>query len=112
MAGQREYGVHWIVPILGTSIIGVGNLIIFMALQLYLVDSFTIYAASALAANAVVRSVAGAVLPLAGLKMYEDLGVGWGNSVLGFIAAALVPVPFLIIKYGEYLRKNFEVKNL
>ncbi|KAF4827051.1 Efflux pump radE [Colletotrichum tropicale] len=107
-----EYGVHWIVPILGTSIIGVGNLIIFMALQLYLVDSFTIYAASALAANAVVRSVAGAVLPLAGLKMYEDLGVGWGNSVLGFIAAALVPVPFLIIKYGEYLRKNFEVKNL
>ncbi|KAJ0339461.1 hypothetical protein COL922a_004383 [Colletotrichum nupharicola] len=63
-------------------------------------------------AEYVVRSVAGAVLPLAGLKMYEDLGVGWGNSVLGFIAAALVPVPFLIIKYGEYLRKNFEVKNL
>ncbi|KAF6823666.1 bicyclomycin resistance [Colletotrichum plurivorum] len=107
-----EYEIHWIVPILGTAVIGVGNLIIFMALQLYLVDAFTVYAASALAANAVVRSVAGAVLPLAGLKMYEDLGVGWGNSVLGFIAAAMVPVPFLIIKYGEYLRKRYDLKDL
>jgi multidrug resistance protein len=107
-----EYHTHWIVPILGTAVIGVGNLIIFMALQMYLVDAFTIYAASALAANAVVRSIAGAVLPLAGLTMYANLGIGWGNSVLGFIAAAMLPVPFLIIKYGEYLRKRFELKDL
>ncbi len=72
-----------------------------MALPVYLVDAFTIYAASALAANAVVRSIAGAVLPLAGLTMYKNLGIGWGNSVLGFIAAAMLPVPFLIIRYGE-----------
>lgn len=30
-----QYRVHWIVPILGTAIIGTGNLIIFMSLQLY-----------------------------------------------------------------------------
>lgn len=107
-----EYHIHWIVPILGTAVIGIGNLIIFMALQMYLVDAFTIYAASALAANAVVRSLAGAVLPLAGLKMNQNLGVGWGSSVLGFIAAGMLPVPFLILKYGEYLRKRFELKDL
>jgi multidrug resistance protein len=107
-----EYKVHWIVPIIGTGIIGIGNLIIFMALQLYLVDAFTIYAASAIAANTVVRSIAGAVLPLAGLQMYAKLGMGWGNSLLGFIALALVPVSFLIIKYGEYIRKRWEIKNL
>ncbi|OLN96948.1 putative transporter C1529.01-like protein 10 [Colletotrichum chlorophyti] len=107
-----EYHIHWFVPILGTAVVGVGNLIIFMALQLYLVDAFTVYAASALAANAVVRSVAGAVLPLAGLKLFQNLGVGWGNSVLGFIAAGMLPVPFLILKYGEYLRKRFELKDL
>jgi len=79
---------------------------------MYLIDAFTIYAASALAANTVVRSVAGAVLPLAGLSMYEALGLGWGNSLLGFIAAALIPVPILILRYGEWLRNRFEIKNL
>ncbi len=78
-----------------------------MALQMYLVDAFTMYAASALAANTVIRSIAGAVLPLCGLRMYTVLGMGWGNSLLGFIAAAMIPIPFLIIKYGEYLRKKF-----
>ena len=79
---------------------------------MYLVDSFTIYAASALAANTVLRSIAGAVLPLAGLPMYDKLGMGWGNSLLGFIAVGLLPLPWLFIKYGEHLRKKYEIKNL
>ncbi|KAF5023730.1 hypothetical protein F66182_4204 [Fusarium sp. NRRL 66182] len=107
-----EYETHWIAPIIGTCIMGVGNIIVFMSLQMYLIDSFTIYAASALAANAVMRSIAAAVLPLAGLPMYDKLGMGWGNSLLGFVAAALIPTPWLFIKYGEYLRKRFEIKNL
>lgn len=44
--------------------------------------------------------------------MYDALGIGWGNSLLGFIALAMLPVPFLIIKKGEWLRTKFEVKNL
>ncbi|KAL1892478.1 hypothetical protein Sste5346_006988 [Sporothrix stenoceras] len=107
-----EYHKHWIAPIIGMVVIGFANLVIFMSLQLYLVDAFTVYAASSLAANTVVRSIAGAVLPLAGLQMYDKLGLGWGNSLLGFIALALVPAPFFIQKYGEYLRKRFEIKDL
>ncbi|KAI1383930.1 bicyclomycin resistance protein [Hypoxylon trugodes] len=107
-----SYGVHWIAPIIGTAIVGLGNLLIFMSIQLYLVDAFTIYAASALACNTVVRSLAGAVLPLAGLPMYSKLGIGWGNSLLAFIAVALFPVSVYIIKYGEMLRKRFVLKNL
>lgn len=78
----------------------------------YLVDAFTIYAASALAANTLIRSIAGAVLPLAGLQMYAALGMGWGNSLLAFIALALLPVPFFIIKKGEWLRTKFPLKDL
>lgn len=107
-----EYRIHWIVPIIGTGIIGIGILVIFLSTQMYLIDSFTIYAASALAANTVIRSIAGAVLPLAGLRMYERLGVGWGNSLLGFISLPLFPAAFAIIMYGERLRKRFEIKNL
>ncbi|KAI0150096.1 bicyclomycin resistance protein [Hypoxylon sp. NC0597] len=107
-----DYRVHWIAPIIGTAVAGVGNLIVFMSIQMYLVDTFTIYAASAIACNTVVRSLAGAVLPLAGLPMYSKLGIGWGNSLLGFIAVALFPISLVIIKYGEYLRNRFVIKNL
>lgn len=79
---------------------------------MYLVDSFTIYAASALAANSVMRSIGGALLPLAGIPMYDKLGVGWGNSLLGFIAVVMIPAPWLLIKYGEFLRTKYEIKNL
>jgi hypothetical protein len=79
---------------------------------MYLVDTFHVYAASALAANAVMRSIAGAALPLAGLPMYNRLGMGWGNSILGFIGLALSPAAWLFLKHGEMLRKRFEIKNL
>ncbi|KAF3352241.1 Seryl-tRNA synthetase, cytoplasmic [Verticillium dahliae VDG1] len=107
-----EGRTHWIVPILGTAVAGLGNLLIFMSLQLYLVDAFSVYAASALAANTVARSLAGAFLPLAGLPMYEALGIGWGNTVLGIISAVMIPVAYAIIRYGQHLRQRFEVKNL
>lgn len=91
---------------------GIGNMIIFLSVSLYLIDCFTIYSASALAANTVVRSIGGGLLPLAGLSMFTALGVGWGNSLLGFVAFAMIPVPMLIIKYGEWLRTNHEVKDI
>jgi hypothetical protein len=83
-----------------------------MTIQTYLIDAFTIHAASAIAANTVLRSIFGAVLPLCGLDMYDALGLGWGNSLLGFVALALIPVPVLFRLYGERIRTNpkFQVK--
>lgn len=83
-----------------------------MTVSTYLVDAFTIYAASAMAANTVFRSLAGAILPLAGPKMYEALGLGWGNSLLGFIALALCPLPIIFWVFGERIRtsKMFRVE--
>ncbi|TLD26513.1 hypothetical protein PspLS_05227 [Pyricularia sp. CBS 133598] len=104
-----EYKVHWIAPIIGMGVIGVANILLFMSVTMYLIDAFDMYAASAMAANTVIRSVAGAVLPLAAPAMYATLGLGWGNSLLAFIALAMMPVPFLIQRYGEYLRTRFEV---
>jgi sugar phosphate permease len=102
---------NWIVPILGTTLIGIGVFLILMPAQLYLVDAFgTEGAASALAVNTVLRSLFGALLPLAGPPLYSRLDLGWGNSVLAFIGLAFVPVPFLFYKYGETLRMRFPVK--
>ncbi|KAL1851999.1 hypothetical protein Daus18300_012354 [Diaporthe australafricana] len=108
-----QYHVHWIVPIVAMAVIGTGNMIIFMALVLYLVDSFSsAYAASALAANTFVRSLGGALLPLAGLRLFNALGLVWGNSLLGFLAVAVIPIPFLLLRYGEQLRIRFEIEDL
>nr|A0A089FRP6.1 RecName: Full=MFS transporter prlG; AltName: Full=Pyrrolocin biosynthesis protein G [fungal sp. NRRL 50135]AIP87507.1 putative MFS transporter [fungal sp. NRRL 50135] len=109
---SAKYEVHWIVPILGTSVIGLGAFLILMPAQLYLVDAFgTEAAASALAANTVLRSLFGAVLPLAGPSLYDSLGLGWGNSLLAFIGLAFAPVPFFFYKYGERLRVRFPVNS-
>ncbi|KAM0429799.1 hypothetical protein ACHAPT_006405 [Fusarium lateritium] len=107
-----DFKTHWMAPIIGLAIIGIGNLVCFMAICVYLVDAFEMYAASALAANTIMRSVAGATLPLCGMKMYNAMGLGWGNSMLGFIAVALIPIPFLVLRYGEKLRKKYDISNL
>ncbi|KEZ42268.1 hypothetical protein SAPIO_CDS6127 [Scedosporium apiospermum] len=106
-----EANIHWMVPIVGTSLIGFGGYFIVMPSQLYLVDAFGAQgAASALAALSVLRFIFGCFLPLAGPALYNDLGLGWGNSVLGFIAVAFIPVPIAFYKCGGFLRERFQVK--
>jgi hypothetical protein len=36
--------------------------------------------------------------------MMKRLGFGWGISLLGFIALVLLPVPWVIFKWGPTLR--------
>ncbi|KAF2450143.1 cycloheximide resistance protein [Karstenula rhodostoma CBS 690.94] len=103
---SAEERVHWIVPVIGTAILGGAMMIIFMPGLTYLIDAYTVYAASVSAAATVFRSLIGALLPLAGNAMYDALGVGWGNSLLGFIAVACIPVPLLFWIYGERLRNS------
>lgn len=76
---------------------------------MYLVETFGKYSASALAASKVLQSVLGALLPLAGLPLHNSLGYGWGNSLLGFIALASIPVPWLFFHYGHVLRARVAV---
>jgi multidrug resistance protein len=61
--------VHWIAPIIAGIPFGAGNCGVFIYASNYLVHSYGIYAASALAGNAVLRSAMGGALPLAGPKM-------------------------------------------
>ncbi|CAH0020120.1 unnamed protein product [Clonostachys rhizophaga] len=107
---SSDQAVHWAVPILGLALFGIGFEGIWLPTQLYIVDGYSRYAASALAAFSVMRSILAAFLPLAGPAMYERLGVGWGNSVLGFISLAMVPIPALIYKFGGRMRKNEKLR--
>ncbi|KAI1193011.1 fluconazole resistance protein 1 [Nemania serpens] len=107
------YRAHWIVPIIGTSVIGIGAFFILVPSQLYLVDLFgSAGAASALGANNLTRFLASTFLPLAGPRLYATLGYGWGNTLLGFLALAFVPAPVLFYRYGERLRAMTDAEML
>lgn len=54
--------VHWIVGIFGAVLFGFGQVLLFISLINYVVDAYTIYAASALAGNAILRGLFGAAL--------------------------------------------------
>lgn len=101
--------VHWIVPEIGNAVTGYGMIIILMGINTFLVDSFTRHAASAIAACTVLRSLAGGLLPLCGLKLYYKLGYGWGNSLLAFIALGISPIPILFQLFGARLRARSPV---
>ena len=62
-----------IVPIIGSGVFSAGVLGTFIPISTYLIDAYSIYSASALAANSVLRSLTGALLPLAGPKMVSPV---------------------------------------
>lgn len=102
--------VHWIVPILFTTLVGFGFVAVSLASWSYLVDAFGVYAASAIAATTVLRNIAAAALPLAAPPLYSKLGLGWGNTILGALALAVAPVPMLLIICGEKMRNGQRFK--
>lgn len=104
-----QYAGAWIVPLLGQVLFGMGVITSFMPITTYVVDAFTPYAASATAANTVLRSLGGALLLLAGPKMYDALGQGWGNTLLGLIRVACVPFGWFVFKFGERIRTKYQL---
>jgi len=80
--------------------------LIFLGLFNYIVDAYLPVAASALAGNTVVRSLFGASFPLFGPNLYDALGPQWAASLVGFVSLLLIPIPFILQRYGPTLRRK------
>jgi hypothetical protein len=97
--------VSWVSPVVAIVPFAWGNLCIFVSLMQYLVDTYHgTTVASASSANSLARYVFGAVFPLFTTQMYSRLGIGWASSLLAFISLALLPVPWVIFKFGKQIR--------
>lgn len=104
---SAHFTVHWIVPNVGVAIMSIGLIVCFNCVQAYTVDTYTTYSASATGAAAFIRTMCGFSFPLFAPKMYDSLGIGWGNSLLGFVALTFGMVaPCMLWKYGIWLRKR------
>lgn len=95
----------WVLPTVAAAFIGAGFNSIFQQCMNFLVDSYGLYAASAISANTVLRSLLASAFPLVAKPMFNNLGVGPAMSILGGIACLALPVPLIFMKYGLRLRK-------
>ncbi|KAI4231727.1 MAG: hypothetical protein L6R40_007648 [Gallowayella cf. fulva] len=80
--------VHWIVPIMGSTVFGAGMLLVFSGVFTFLVDAYPLYAASALAANSFARSSFAAAFPLFGVQSTYFSGTGLGYEVAANLQGA------------------------
>ncbi|EXJ67002.1 uncharacterized protein A1O5_09648 [Cladophialophora psammophila CBS 110553] len=98
--------IHWAISIAAGIPFGFGNGAVFIYAGNYLAYSYGIYAASAMAGNAVMRSFLGGTLPLAGPAMYRALGPNWAGTLLGILEVIIIPIPFLFYRYGNRIREK------
>jgi DHA1 family multidrug resistance protein-like MFS transporter len=97
--------ITWVPQVLAGIPIGWGILMIFLQGLNYIIDVYMWHANSAIAANTLLRSLAGAGFPLFATAMYHNLGVNWATSLLGFLCIAMIPAPILFYIYGAKIRK-------
>ncbi|KAJ5902652.1 hypothetical protein N7495_003180 [Penicillium taxi] len=98
--------IHWMASIAAGVPFGFGMVLCFLSIFSYLIDSYTIFAASVLAANSLLRSLFGFAFPLFTEQMFNNLGIHWASSIPAFLALACVPFPFVLYKYGHIIRKH------
>ncbi|KAI8630479.1 MFS general substrate transporter [Xylariaceae sp. FL1651] len=95
------------VPIIAVVIFGAGNINLFISALQYIGDVYhRTNVASATSANSLARYGLAAIFPLFSLQLYHGLGVAWASSLLGFISAALLPMPWLLFKFGKTIRNK------
>lgn len=103
--------------------LGAGFLMIFQASLNYIIDTFQLYAASAVAGVTAVRSIFAGVFPLFAaprmseyldtvslwtlvvfgleltafrdLVVFHNLGIDWASTLIALIAVVLIPIPFM-----------------
>lgn len=91
-------------PLIAGVLFGYGVLCVFISSYQYIIDSYEVYAASALTSVTLVRYVTAGGMTVVGIPFYKNMGVHYTLSILGAISAALVPVPYLFYVYGRKIR--------
>ncbi|KAF4462565.1 multidrug resistant [Fusarium albosuccineum] len=94
----------WIAPSIGLAMVGFGSTAILVSLTNYVVDAYSKYAGSAIAACILGEDVSVAFLPFAAQSMYSNLGFQWASSLLAFISLLLAATPIVVLIWGKEIR--------
>lgn len=102
-----EYHAPWFTTLLATFVFGFSQVVVFNSFQNYYIDTFEKYAASAIAAGALFRSLVGGVVPLFTPMLLDRYGYGWGFSTFAIASMVLSASPIVFYYYGERIRNRF-----
>jgi hypothetical protein len=106
-AWTARSSIHWMVPILAQGTAFLGSMLIYVPCNFYMLDVYgSKYGASASGASSLTRYALSTAFPLFVPQMYDALGVGWATSLLGFVAVAMAPIPWLFFYKGPRLRER------
>ncbi|KAK7518335.1 major facilitator superfamily domain-containing protein [Phyllosticta citriasiana] len=94
-----------ILPVLFSALWGWSFYTLILMSFTYTEDSYKTYSASALAGIGLIRNLAGAAFPLFARQLFVSLGYQWAGTVLAAAALLMVPIPFVLGRYGWRLRK-------
>ncbi|EOO02366.1 putative drug transporter protein [Phaeoacremonium minimum UCRPA7] len=101
-----DSGTPWIVPAIAICLATMGIFSVYLATFNYLADVYHVYASSALAAQSFCRNILGGVFPLVTVMMFKNLGNDRAGGLLGGIAMGLTLVPWVLVFYGERIRRR------
>ncbi|KAI3480670.1 hypothetical protein L1887_57147 [Cichorium endivia] len=98
--------IPWIVPVIAGALFGISSHSLFLIVSDYTVSSYSIYAASAIAAQSFLREFLSGAFTLITEPMYHNVGYQWATSILAFIGVPLSVIPFLFYKFGPTIRRR------
>ncbi|KAJ7708250.1 MFS polyamine transporter [Mycena rosella] len=100
--------VNFMGPCVAGAIFGFSMILIYVAANSYIVDSYSAYAASAIAAKTLMRSLIGSAVPLYVDQMFKNMGFQWAGLLLALVAVVIAPIPFVFYIYGYRIRIRSE----
>jgi len=107
-----QFETNFMGPMVGACIFAFGMIILYICIQMYLVDTYEEYAASALSASVFTRGLVAFILTLIGTDLYTALDYGWGTTLLAFLCVVMIPMPIILYIYGPGLREKGKSLNL
>lgn len=96
--------VHWMGVCVAGFLFGFALIIVYISANSYIVDSYSSYAASAIAAKTLMRSIIGAMVPLYVNQMFKNMGFQYAGLLLACLGLLIAPIPYVFFFYGHRIR--------
>ncbi|KAM3444767.1 hypothetical protein NHJ13734_001117 [Beauveria thailandica] len=104
-AWTARSSISWASPAVAILPFAWGNLCIFVSAMQYGADTYHgSVVASQASANSLARYAFAGAFPLFIVQMYDRLGVDWAVSLFAFVTVALLPIPWVLFRFGPRIR--------
>ncbi|KAJ5261348.1 MFS general substrate transporter [Penicillium angulare] len=93
-------------PIVASTFVGYGTILVFISSYMYVIDVYDIYAASALSFMTVSRYYVAGGMTVAGIPFYRNMGVHYTLTILACISSVMTLLPYIFYRYGPKIRSR------